>query len=77
MDDLAVFAEISNRKLARKVGIENIDDLVVVQNVNDFGSMNKGVNFKDHTMKVLNLEIESKKLDKLSNQRLLQDLLVN
>lgn len=56
-DELAIFAEISNKKLAKKVGIDAIDDLVLVQNVNDFGSMTKENDFKEHSMKVLNLEI--------------------
>jgi len=49
--DSVVFAEISNARIAKKVGIESDDQIVVCQNKNEFSSL-------PHSFKVLNLEIE-------------------
>jgi hypothetical protein len=48
---MVIFAEISNNRIAKKVGLESDDQIVVCHNKNEFSSL-------PHPFKILNLEME-------------------
>ena len=49
--DMVIFAEISNPRIAKKVGLDQDDQIVVCHNKNEFSSL-------PNPFKVLNLEME-------------------
>ena len=51
IEDLVSFVEISNILLARKIGITNTDQVVIVQNTNRYHNL-------PQEFKLLNLELE-------------------
>ena len=53
IEDLAIFVEVTNSNLARKVGLTGKDQIVVVQNQNKYSTIKDGVDFK-----LLNLQLE-------------------
>ena len=53
IEDLAIFVEISNPSVAQKVGLTDSDQIVVVQNKNNYNSIKDGIDCK-----VINLELE-------------------
>ena len=53
LEDIAHFVEISNRNVAKKVGLTGKDQIIVVQNKNKYSTLEDAVECK-----LLNLELE-------------------
>ena len=53
LEDIAHFVEISNRNVAKKVGLTGKDQIIVVQNKNKYSKLEDAVECK-----LLNLELE-------------------
>ena len=68
LEDLAVFCEIKNARIAKKVGIESKDQIVVVQNQNPFHELGNQFN-------ILNLDLEkSEPIEFLTDQYIKDNL---